>query len=65
MAEIEFSVFSRQCLARRIGDEDILKREIAALEAQRNNAQATIDWRFSTVDARVKLKRVYPSVSTG
>ena len=65
MAEIEFSVFSRQCLARRIGDEDTLKREIAALEAQRNNAQATIDWRFSTVDARVKLKRVYPSVSTG
>ena len=55
MAEIEFSVFSRQCLARRIGDEDTLKREIAALEAQRNNAQATIDWRFSTVDARVKL----------
>ena len=57
MAEIEFSVFSRQCLARRpdsIG-EDTLKREIAALEAQRNNAQATIDWRFSTVDARVKL----------
>ena len=43
MAEIEFSVFSRQCLARRIGDEDTLKREIAALEAQRNNAQATID----------------------
>ena len=42
-----------------------LKREIAALEAQRNNAQATIDWRFSIVDARVKLKRVYPSVSTG
>ena len=65
MAEIEFSVFSRQCLARRIGDEDTLKREIAALEAQRNNAQATIDWRFSTVDARVKLKRVYPPVSTG
>ena len=65
MAEIEFSVFSRQCLARRIGDEDTLKREITALEAQRNHAQATIDWRFSTVQARVKLQGVYPSVSSG
>ena len=43
MAEIEFSVFSRQCFARRIGDEDTLKREITALEAQCNHAQATID----------------------
>ena len=67
MAEIEFSVFSRQCLARRpdgIG-EDALKREIAALEAQRNREKATIDWRFSTVEARVKLQRLYPSVSSG
>ena len=65
MAEIEFSVFSRQCLARRIGDEDMLKREIAALEAQRNRDHATIDWRFTTVEARVKLQRLYPSVLTG
>ena len=65
MAEIEFSVFSKQCLARRIGDEETLKREIAALEAQRNQARATIDWRFSTEDARVKLHRLYPSVSNG
>ena len=65
MAEIEFSVFSRQCLPRRIGDVDTLKREIAALEAQRNQAQATIDWRFSTVEARVKLQRLYPSVLSG
>ena len=65
MAEIEFSVFSKQCLDRRIGDEEILKREIAALEAQRNQAQATIDWRFSTGDARVKLHHLYPSVSNG
>ena len=63
MAEIEFSVFSKQCLARRIGDEETLKREIAALEAQRNQARATIDWRFSTEDAQVKLHRFYPSVS--
>ncbi len=65
MAEIEFSIFSKQCLDRRIGDEEILKREIAALEAQRNQAQATIDWRFSTGDARVKLQHLYPSVLNG
>ncbi len=65
MAEIEFSIFSKQCLDRRIGNEEILQREIAALEAQRNQAQATIDWRFSTGDARVKLQHLYPSVSNG
>ena len=63
MAEIEFSVFSKQCLARRIGDEEMLKGEIAALEAERNRAQATINWRFTTVGARVKLQHLYPSVS--
>ena len=65
MAEIEFSVCGKQCLARRIGDEGTLKREIAALETERNQAEATIDWRFSTVDARRKLKHIYPSVLTG
>ncbi len=60
MAEIEFSVFSRQCLNRRIGDEETLKREIAALERERNEACATIDWRFSTTDARSKLEHIYP-----
>ena len=63
MAEIEFSVFSNQCLNRRIEDEDALKREIAALETEWNQAAATIDWRFSTTDARHKLRRIYPSVS--
>lgn len=63
MAEIEFSVFGKQCLNRRIGDEGSLKREIAALETERNQAAATIDWRFSAVDARQKLQHVYPSVS--
>ena len=63
MAEIEFSVFSNQCLNRRIEDEASLKREVAALESQRNQAAATIDWRFSTADARNKLRRIYPSVS--
>ena len=60
MAEIEFSVFSRQCLNRRVGDEALLRREIAALEHERNKAAAIIDWRFSTQDARSKLKHVYP-----
>ncbi len=64
MAEIELSVLQRQCLARRIPDEEMLKREIAAWEAQRNRAQATIDWRFSVTDAREKLKRLYPSRSS-
>ena len=64
MAEIEFSVLSKQCLNRRIGDEGTLKREIAALETERNQAAATIHWRFSTEDARVKLQHIYPSVSS-
>jgi DDE superfamily endonuclease len=64
MAEIEFSVFSNQCLDRRIGDEVTLTGEIAALETERNQAKATIDWRFSTTDARVKLQHVYPPISS-
>jgi len=64
MAEIELSVLQRQCLARRIPDEATLKREIAAWEVQRNQEQATIDWRFSVTDAREKLKRLYPSRSS-
>ena len=63
MAEIEFSVFSNQCLNRRIEDEETLKREVAVLETERNQAAATINWRFSTTDARYKLRRIYPSVS--
>ena len=63
MAEIEFSVFAKQCLARRIGDGGALKREITALETERNQAQATIHWRFSTMDARLKLQLIYPSIS--
>lgn len=63
MAEIEFSVFSRQCLDRRIPDELTLKTEIAALEAERNALGATVHWRFTSPDARVKLKRLYPVTS--
>lgn len=63
MAEIELSILQRQCLNRRIGDEERLKREVAAWEQQRNNAKETIDWRFSITDAREKLKRLYPTNS--
>ena len=61
MAEIEFSVLARRVLRQRIADEETLSGEIAALEAERNQAGATIDWRFSTVDARVKLHHLYPA----
>ena len=63
MAEIELSVFSRQCLDRRIGDEQTLKREIKKLEEARNVACTRIEWRFTTEDARRKLHRLYPSTS--
>ena len=63
IAEIELSVFSRQCLDRRIGDEETLKREVKKLEEDRNVACAKIEWRFTTEDARRKLHRLYPSTS--
>lgn len=60
MAEIEFSVLSRDCLQGRHGDEPALAAAITSYEARRNTAKATIDWRFSTQDARTKLHRLYP-----
>jgi hypothetical protein len=62
MAEIEFSVLSRQCLHPRIPDMPTLEREVGAWQAERNQAQATVHWRFTTSDARIKLKRLYPSI---
>lgn len=62
MAEIELSVLSRQCLNRRIPDQARLMQEVAAWEARRNAQQATVDWQFTTADARVKLKRLYPTI---
>lgn len=62
MAEIELSVLSRQCLDRRIPDQDALRRETAAWAGRRNTAKATIEWRFTTDDARVKLKKLYPTL---
>jgi transposase len=60
MAEIELSALARQCLHRRLPTRDTLAREVAAWVADRNTAQVTIDWQFTTADARVKLKRLYP-----
>jgi DDE superfamily endonuclease len=61
MAELEISALSRQCLERRLGDIPTLRREVAAWEAPRNAARATVHWRFTSTDARTKLHRLYPS----
>jgi hypothetical protein len=60
VAEIELSVLARQCLDRRIPDLEALRREVAAWERDRNAAAVKVDWQFTTADARVKLKRLYP-----
>jgi len=60
MAEIELSVLSRQCLARRIPDKETLSTEVSAWEKSRNDVKVQIDWQFKTDDARIKLKRLYP-----
>ncbi len=62
MAEIELSVLARQCLDRRIATREELAREVAAWEAERNAAKVTVDWRFTTADARIKLKHLYPTL---
>lgn len=64
IAEIELSVLVRQGLSRRIGDASRLEREIAAWYQARNGKQRGVDWQFTTADARVKLKRLYPSIIT-
>jgi hypothetical protein len=63
MAEIELAVLARQCLNRRIPDVHCMAREVAAWETRRHRHQATIDWRFTTTDARLKLKSLYPKES--
>ena len=62
MAELELSALQRQCLDRRLGDRATVEREVAAWVAARNAADVTIDWRFTTEDARIKLRRLYPAV---
>lgn len=60
IAEIELSVLSRDCLHRRIPDVATLEKELAAWETERNTSLAQVKWRFSTADARIKLKHLYP-----
>ena len=62
VAEMELSVLARQCLDRRIPDATVLKREVAAWEKARNAAVVKVDWQFTTADARVKLKKLYPTI---
>jgi hypothetical protein len=61
MAEIELSVLARQCLSRRTAHQDTLKRQIASWEERRNAARPQIKWQFTTQDARIKLRSLYPS----
>lgn len=62
MAEIELGILGRQCLARRIDNAEQLCLEIKAWEVIRNSAGKKVDWQFTTEDARIKLKRLYPSI---
>ena len=62
VAEIELSALNGQCLNRRIPDMDLMRKEVAAWELDRNNRATTIDWRFTTENARIKLKRLYPKL---
>jgi hypothetical protein len=61
MAEIELSVLARQCLDRRIETKEELKQEVAAWEDERNGRGVVIRWQFTTADARIKLRRLYPT----
>lgn len=61
MAEIELAILSGQCLDRRIPDDEMLKAEVAAWEQTRNATATRINWRFTTADARIKLRHLYPS----
>jgi len=62
IAEIELSVLSGQCLDRRIDRIELLRTECSAWDQQRNQVQKGVDWRFTTADARIKLKRLYPQI---
>ena len=62
MAEIELNVLTGQCLSRRLHDIDVVRREVEAWEHYRDNRNATINWQFTTPDARIKLSRLYPTL---
>ena len=63
MAEIEIGVLSRQCLAEPMTSIETMKRKVSAWQCRRNAACATVSWRFTTSDARIKLKKLYPIIS--
>lgn len=62
MAEIELSVLSRQCISDYFENAEQLSKQIRAWEKRRNNEQTTINWQFTTADARIKLRKLYPSI---
>jgi len=62
MAEIELSILGRQCLSQRIDNADALRREVRAWETMRDTAETKVNWQFTTADARIRLKRLYPSI---
>jgi hypothetical protein len=61
MAEIELSILARQCLSDRMPSREFVEQQVSAWQNERNHVQVTINWRFTTQDARIKLKRLYPS----
>lgn len=65
MAEIELSVLARQCLKERMESKENLVRQIKAWQSRRNQSASKVNWHFTTVDARVKLKKLYPVVLSG
>lgn len=65
MAETALSVMATQCLKRRMPHSTILRQEVGAWEQRRHQAKHTVDWRFTTPEARIKLKRLYPSIQLG
>ena len=64
MAEIELSHLSRQCLAQRIAEKDTAITQVQAWTQRRNAKQAKANWQFTTADARVKLHKLYPIISS-
>jgi len=62
MAEIELSILGKQCLNRRIPDQETFKKEVAAWQKKRNSIAEPMNWRFTTKDARIKLKKLYPTI---
>jgi hypothetical protein len=62
MAELELSILQRQCLRQRLADRDAMTQAVTAWVERRNTAVSSIDWQFTTADARVKLRRLYPAI---